>query len=133
MNWQADDHATTQDEAQQTVTRRRPSHVENLDRTWPQGDHSITLEEAREMIARRRRAAMESGGAFEKDALMRLLSHPQCAGMRIYYGMHPDGRPCLVLVGVDQHGEEILEGELLEKNYPCPPFCAIGPSLRSGA
>ncbi len=52
--------------------------------------------------------------------------------MRIYYGMHPDGAPCLVLVGVDQHGEEILEGELLEKNFPCPPFCAIGASLRSG-
>jgi hypothetical protein len=51
--------------------------------------------------------------------------------MRIYYGMHPDGQPALVLVGVDEYGEEMLDGELAEKSFPCPPFCPIGPSLRA--
>ncbi|HTR21195.1 MAG TPA: hypothetical protein VMH88_10110, partial [Gemmatimonadales bacterium] len=127
MNWPHEEQTITPSDSQAAIARRHPSHVENLDRTWPVGEHDIALAEARELIARRRRIAMESGGAFKKEALDRLLAQPGCVGMRIYYGVHPDGRPAMVLVAVDEHGEELLKGALLEQHYPCPPFCPIGP------
>jgi hypothetical protein len=100
-------------------------------RGWPEGDHKVTITEARDLVDRRRRAAEQPAGAFKREALDRILGQTGCAGIRIYYGMHPDGQPALVLVGVDEYGEEMLDGELAEKNYPCPPFCPLGPSLRA--
>ena len=131
MNWPSADQSTTTPEATLTIGRQLATHVENRDRTWPPGNHQIDIGYARELISRRRRVAMEAGGAFKRAALERLLNQPGCVGMRIYYGIHADGRPALVLVGVDEHGEELIRGALLEDHYPCPPFCPIGPSLRS--
>jgi hypothetical protein len=82
-------------------------------------------------VDRRRRATEPPAGAFKREALERLLNQTGCAGIRIYYGMHPDGQPALVLVGVDEYGEEMLDGELAERSFPCPPFCPGGPSLRA--
>ena len=131
MKQPQDSQMTSAAEATATVEQGRiASHPENLTRSWPQWDHDITLDHAREMIARRRRAVQVNGGAFEKDVLLRLLDQPGCTGARIYYGMHEDGQPALVIAGVDAHGEELVNGVLLEYTYPCPPFCPIGPSLR---
>ena len=124
MSLLRDDQTTTLTGAEAAV-RIRPK------RGWPAGDHKVTIGEARDLVDRRRRAAEQPAGAFKREAFERILNQTGCAGIRIYYGMHPDGQPALVLVGVDQYGEEMLDGELAEKNYPCPPFCTFGPSLRS--
>ena len=71
------------------------------------------------------------GTVIPRAALERILNQTGCAGIRMYYGRHPDGQPALVLVGVDEWGEEMLDGELAERSFPCPPFCPMGPSLRS--
>ena len=125
MNWQASDPDPRL--VQVPAPRIRPK------RGWPEGDHKINIVEARDLIERRRRTAGVAGSAFKKSALERLLSQTGCAGARIYHGMQPDGQPCLVLVGLDERGEEMLDGELLERGYPCPPFCPIGPSLGQGS
>jgi len=130
MSWSHEEQTISTTEARATVARQ-PKHIENHDRTWPEGQHDIDLAYGRELIARRRRAVMENGGAFKREPLDRLLAQPGCVGIRIYYGMHADGRPALVLVGVDEHGEELIQGVVMEQHYPCPPFCPIGPSLRS--
>lgn len=130
MSLSRDDQITTLTEAQAKVTHPDSITETQPRRGWPEGDHKIVIGEARDMVDRYRRAVQRSGGAFKKSALERLLSQTGCVGMRIYYGMHPDGQPALILVGVDENGEELLDGELLENNFPCPPFCPKGPSLR---
>ena len=130
MSFTRDDQSTTLTDAQATVASPELAPRIRPKRGWPEGDHKIAIGEAREMIDRHRRAAERSGGAFKKSALERLLNQTGCVGMRIYYAMHPDGQPALILVGVDENGEELMDGELLEKNFPCPPFCPTGPSLR---
>ena len=129
MNWHDTDSDTTLAEAQDLVAAAAPTPRIRPKRGWPAGDHRISINTGRELIERRRRAAQVSGGAFKRADVERLLQQTGCVGMRIYYGMHADGQPCFVLVGVDQYGEELLDGELLEQNYPCPPFCPVGPSL----
>ena len=131
MSFLQDDQATSLRDAKATVERTDPAPRIRPKRGWPEGDHKVTIGEARELVERRRRAFEQTGGAFKKSALERLLNQTGCVGMRIYYGMHPDGQPAIVLVGVDQYGEELMDGELLEQSFPCPPFCPIGPSLRS--
>ena len=131
MNFPQDDQTTTLSAAKATVEPADLAPRIRPKRGWPEGDHKVTIGEAREFVERRRRAFEQTGGAFKKSALERLLNQTGCVGMRIYYGMHPDGQPAIVLVGVDQYGEEMMDGELLEDSFPCPPFCPIGPSLRS--
>jgi len=126
-----DDQTTTLTDAQAAVASPRLAPRIRPKRGWPEGDHKVTITEARDLVDRRRRVAEQSAGAFKREAFERILCQTGCAGIRIYYGMHPDGQPALVLVGVDESGEEMLDGALAEKNSPCPPFCTFGPSLRS--
>lgn len=133
MSFPQDDQTTTLSAAKATVEPADLAPRIRPKRGWPEGDHKVTIGEARELVERRRRAFEQTGGAFKKSALERLLNQTGCAGIRIYHGMHPDGQPALVLVGVDEYGEEMLDGELAERNYPCPPFCPVGPSLRSNS
>lgn len=131
MSLLRDDQSITLTDAQATVAAPQLAPRIRPKRGWPEGDHKVSITEARELVDRRRRVAEQPAGAFKREALVRLLNQTGCAGVRIYYGMHPDGQPALVLVGVDEYGEEMLDGDLVERNYPCPPFCPIGPSLRS--
>jgi hypothetical protein len=104
---------------------------ETTERVWPTFDHAIGLTEAREMIARYRRAhpGTPGGAAFTKVALDRVLAQQECAGVRLYYGQNPDGTPSLILVGVDEFGNDLDDGELLVKAFPCPPFCPMDSAL----
>jgi hypothetical protein len=51
--------------------------------------------------------------------------------VRYYYAQERDGRPVLVLVGVDQYGNDLVDGFMLERSIPCPPFCGFINSLNS--
>jgi hypothetical protein len=134
MNWPLEPQTTTLVDAQALVATPEVAPDRSPARPWPEGNHDISFTEARRLIARRQRAVQQSASAFKKDALLRLLNQTGCVGVRMYHAMQEDGRPCLVLVGLDENGEELLDGELVEKGFPCPPFCPSGPSLgRSGA
>ncbi len=103
----------------------------STERVWPTYDHRIELEEAQEMIGRYRRANPDSKHAvmYTRVPFDRILAQPGCSGIRMYYAMHPDGLPTLVLVGVDVEGNDMDQGELAEWMYPCPPVCAINSAL----
>ena len=105
----------------------------STERVWPTYDHEIGLTEARDLIARFKRAnpGKDSAGAFTRVAFDRLLAQKGCAGIRIYYGLHPDGSMALVLVGVDELGNDMDEGDLAEQIFPCPPFCPMDSALDS--
>ncbi len=90
----------------------------------PARDHHIPLAEAAALTKRHRDANPKAArsGAFHADQVIKLLSQPGCVALRIYYGLAADGTPNLILTGMDANGAD-LTGEILEKTYPCPPFC----------
>lgn len=128
-------------------------------------NHKISLEDARRFTSgykaekaefmtmeRREHKEARKGGFFGKDAIMELLNQPGCIGMRYYYGRSDDGMKNLILVGVNEDGNDILpkpkrhepsaerderqmavaskqidDGEdaiICERSLPCPPFCS---------
>jgi len=100
---------------------------------WPTFSHEVGMTEAREQIARFKRAnpGHIAASAFTRVAFDRILGQKGCAGIRAYYAMNPEGFPSLVLVGVDEFGNDMDEGELAEESMPCPPFCPINSALDS--
>lgn len=107
--------------------------VDPSERVWPTFNHEIGMTEAREMIARWKRAnpAQKSAGAMTRVGLERLLNQQGCMGVRAYYALTAEGNLTLVLVGVDDAGNDMDEGSLVEKVFECPPFCPMGSALDS--
>ena len=52
---------------------------------------------------------------YNKKAIQNLLKNSDCAGLRVYPAINADNALTLVLVGVDEAGENILESTLLAK------------------
>lgn len=71
------------------------------------------------------------GGLFWKDYVQKLLDQSGCVAMRYYHGMNTDGKPVIVLVGVNDKGDDITDGVLLELIPFCPPFCPTQNPLTS--
>lgn len=89
-------------------------------------EHQITLDEAIKLIQNYKNK--QSGNEikahyFGKDALVKLLEQDGCVGIRIYYAAQDDGTPELILVGVNENGKDLTSGVILERNWPCPPYC----------
>ncbi len=86
----------------------------------------ISLEEAVKLTHNFQSSAEASapiGGVFKKETVLAILNQPNCAGLRYYYGRKDDGTPVLVLVGIDEKGNDLYNGILAEFSTPCPPFC----------
>ncbi len=60
--------------------------------------------------------------------LRSILEQPGCVGIRIYQGLDENRVLAPVLVGVDENGEDMTQGVMVDKLGPCPPICA-GPSV----
>ena len=99
----------------------------------PKRDHHIPPGEAVRLTAARRRRGGGAGAnpsgerehtfAFHRLGVDRVLAQPGCVGVRVYPGVHADGAVTWVLVGVDEAGRDIAEGELLQDPIWCPPDC----------
>jgi hypothetical protein len=92
----------------------------------PARDHKITLAEAIGLTRRFRETASpttERGGMFHRASVDELLRQPGCAGLRLYPGRNADGSAAIVLVAVNEQGNDMTDGIILERQYPCPPFC----------
>ena len=65
--------------------------------------------------------------------LQDLLRQTDCVGLRIYYGKNAEGKPTIVVVGVDAHEDDILGEEplILDQSTPCPPTCGHSNELNS--
>jgi hypothetical protein len=96
----------------------------------PPRRHKITLAEAKALMKSRARGLSTHGGHFPREAFESILKQPNCAGIRFYYGEHPDGSPALILVGIDEQNRDITSGEIVDTHFPCPPFCDDGSALR---
>lgn len=97
-------------------------------------DHKISLEAAAALTRRYRQdGKLRSGdsGAFLGKQVQELLAQPGCVGMRIYRARNDEGFDTSVLVGVDEKGDDMVGGILLEFELKCPPFCGDANSLNS--
>ena len=91
-------------------------------------NHSISLEQAVAMTSLYRSAIPEGMPVSETFGITNmntLLSQPGCTALRIYYGKQTDGTIHAILVGVNEKGEDITDGILLEEAQRCPPYCPV--------
>ena len=93
--------------------------------------HEITLDQAEALTRafRERNPQSQRAGHFSRRAIEKVLAHPGCEGVRIYHGVHADGRPALVVVGVDAADKDLVDGPVVDEHKPCPPYCDGGSTL----
>lgn len=93
-------------------------------------NHKVSEREGRELIQNFREEISGGsvvGGFFGKNALVNLLTQPGVVGIRAYFGKEQNGTSTLVLFGVNEHGDDVVEGVApLASWFPCPPFCPQG-------
>ena len=92
--------------------------------------HRISLDDAAAQ-ARRHRDGQHNGGMFLRAELDQLLAQSGCAGFRFYYGRKADGQDTVILVGVDEKGNDMEQGVLLEDHFLCPPWCGSANALNA--
>lgn len=93
---------------------------------------AITLATGSAMTAeyRRQNSGQTKGHFFGRDILEALLAQDDCMGIRIYYGLDPDGVKELVLVGANSNEDDILD-LVADLSRPCPNHCGVGNPLNS--
>lgn len=92
--------------------------------------HRISLDEAAAQT-KRGRSGQHKGGMFLRAELDQLLAQPGCVGLRFYYGRKTDGQDTVILVGVDEKGDDMVQGVLMEEHFLCPPICGTANALNS--
>lgn len=97
-------------------------------------DQRVSLDEARHMTKDYRDANAGSvlvlGHYFGKKILMDILAQETCVGVRTYYALK-EGKKELVIVGVDANENDLYQGIIGDRTYPCPPRCGDGNPLNS--
>ena len=53
------------------------------------------------------------------------MRSPDCKGLRYYHGRDEDGKPNLVLVGVDKVCKDLTKASIMERSGGCPQICDI--------
>jgi hypothetical protein len=71
-------------------------------------------------------------GAFHRIALDRILGQPGCVGIRAYPAENDDGLSTMVIVGVDESGNDMYDGELAQDMFLCPQYCSDENPLNGG-
>lgn len=92
-------------------------------------DHQIPLERAAAMTRRYREAlgpAAEKPMLFSREIFDEILAQAGCAGVRLYLAHDEAGKLTVVLAGVTEHGDDILDGVIGEDHLVCPPICPGG-------
>lgn len=89
-------------------------------------EHQISLEEAIKLVVNFRNKVGGEGVKAHfigKEAILKVLEQENCVGVRIYYAENDEGKPELIIVGVNGNGKDLVEGLILERTWPCPPYC----------
>ncbi len=97
--------------------------------------HQISAEAAAELTARYQETlqpGQPKGGFFGKQAIQKLLDHPECAGLRFCFGAQKDGKRVIVISCTDKSGAELLHGPMVELSIICPPICGWPNLLNHG-
>ncbi len=71
---------------------------------------------------------------FDAAAIRAILDQPGCVEFRAYWGMKEDKSVCLVFVGVNESGEDIVgvaSDIIVELGKECPPYCSTKSPLNN--
>ncbi len=69
---------------------------------------------------------------YGRDTLDQILAQPGCTGIRVYYAINDNRERDLLVVGVDNKGNNMLPASaglapgdmsIMDNSYPCPPIC----------
>ena len=66
---------------------------------------------------------------FGRDIIQRILDQDGCVGIRCYYALDEKGVQQMIMVGADKDENDLYNGIIAEKSFPCPPYCPIGSPL----
>ncbi len=116
-------------------------------------NHFITLEEAQALTKKLRekkeimladafkgQEVVPTCETFDREAFDHVLGRPDCAKIRIYLGMATNHKIKLVIVGVDENGNDMLpqmemeepgDNKILENGFRCPTNCPPNSPLNS--
>lgn len=86
----------------------------------------ITLKEAIDFTHAYQEEYPDSTKAFlvDVDKLNLITTQENCVSVRIYNGYDTETNTInLVLVGVNDQGEDMTKGIIIERAKPCPPYC----------
>jgi hypothetical protein len=100
----------------------------------PKKDQVIAKSDASRITANFRKStstAAIKGLLFWNESLQKAMAQKGCVALRFYYAQKDDGTSALVVSGVDQEGNDIEAGVLVEEGLPCPPYCSTPGALNS--
>ncbi|HVO36204.1 MAG TPA: hypothetical protein VMT21_11590 [Gemmatimonadales bacterium] len=100
----------------------------------PPRNHRIVLKDAAEYTRRHREHDPKGvkSYAFHKDQVLEMLGHPGCVGLRIHHARAADGKPTVLLTGIDAADNDLTGATMLQNPFPCPPICGGGNALNNG-
>lgn len=96
-------------------------------------NHDIDLATAAQMTAAYRATIQEGdviGGFFGHQKIEEILAQENCVGFRYYFALNEQNLT-IVLVGVDNEGNDIENGVLAEFSKSCPSQCSQVNQLNS--
>ena len=104
---------------------------------------SIPLAEAKQWTANYRatiKPGEHTAHYFGADIIQRLLDEDKSVGIRIYYAIDDKGKKQVLLVGVDENGNDLVPAQgaaakttedggpiIVNHSHPCPPYCSTPP------
>ncbi len=94
----------------------------------------ITIDEASKLTQRFRNAISPGdviGLFIGRQKIIEILNQPESIGIRFYFGVNEEERQTLVLVGTDTNGDDLVEGKIVDRGYPCPTICGNRNALNS--
>ncbi|PKP16283.1 MAG: hypothetical protein CVU07_07445 [Bacteroidetes bacterium HGW-Bacteroidetes-23] len=88
----------------------------------------ITLKEAQDLVS-----AFQTKNPDEKKAffvggnhLKAILNQERCIGIRVYNAYDGTNKTnTIVWIGVDENGNDIKDGVIVDKSEVCPPICSL--------
>ncbi|MCA0396754.1 MAG: hypothetical protein LCH51_05075 [Bacteroidetes bacterium] len=101
--------------------------------------HKITLAEAKALTKKFRDhmpKAMEATSfkgqntlfhhaTIDRAAIEEIFKQPGCTELRVYLGMNGENKLTPVFVGVDEKGQEMVDGgAIMDRVKACPPICS---------
>jgi hypothetical protein len=94
----------------------------------------ITLREGSEMT-KRYRDTIQPGeviGVFMgKEKIKAILDQSECKGIRFYFAKNERNENTLVLVGASADQNDMVDGLIADRSFPCPTICGNSNALNS--
>lgn len=97
-------------------------------------NHDFPLQTASQWTKNYRNASTAGAAIahyFGKAAIQAILNQEECVGIRIYYALDDSGAKQLIAVGVKANQDDLYNGLIAERTYPCPTMCSSANPLNT--